>query len=36
MTRNGKITLKALNSDFEDIKIAENDMFYMIGKIFVK
>ena len=28
-TRNGKITLKALNSDFEDIKVADNDVFYM-------
>ena len=36
MTRNGKITLKALNSDFEDIKVNDNDTFYMIGKVFVK
>lgn len=36
MTRNGKITLKALNSDFDDIKVADSDVFYMIGKVFVK
>ena len=36
MSRNGKITLKALNSDFEDIKVKDSDIFYMIGKVFVK
>ena len=36
MNRNGKITLKALNNNFEDIKASDNDVFYMIGKIFVK
>lgn len=36
MTRNGKITLKANNSDVEDIKIGDNDTFYIIGKVFVK
>ena len=35
-TRNGKITLKALNSEIEDIKVNDNDTFYIIGKIFVK
>ena len=35
-TRNGKITLKADNSSVEDIKVTENDSFYMIGKVFVK
>lgn len=35
-SKNGKITLKANNSDVEDIKISENDAFYIIGKIFVK
>ena len=35
-TRNGKITLKADNSSVEDIKVTENDTFYMIGKVFVK
>lgn len=36
MNRNGKITLKALNDSFEDIKISDTDVFYIIGKIFVK
>ena len=35
-SRNGKITLKANNEDFEDIKVTDNDTFYIIGKIFVK
>ena len=35
-TRNGKITLKADNNEVEDIKISDNDTFYMIGKVFVK
>lgn len=35
-TRNGKITLKALNSNVEDIKVTDSDNFYIIGKIFVK
>ena len=35
-TRNGKITLKAINSDVEDIKVVDNDTFYIIGKVFVK
>ena len=35
-TRNGKITLKADNKDIEDIKVADNDTFYIIGKVFVK
>ena len=35
-SRNGKITLKANNADFEDIKVTDNDTFYIIGKIFVK
>ena len=35
-SRNGKITLKANNEKFEDIKIGDNDTFYMIGKVFVK
>lgn len=35
-TRNGKITLKAINSDIEDIKVGDNDTFYIIGKVFVK
>ena len=36
MTRNGKITLKALKDDVEDIKVSDSDTFYIIGKIFVK
>ena len=36
MTRNGKITLKALKDGVEDIKVADNDTFYIIGKVFVK
>lgn len=36
MNRNGKITLKAQNEDFEDIKISDSDVFYIIGKVFVK
>ena len=36
MSRNGKITLKALNTAYEDIKISDTDTFYMIGKVFVK
>lgn len=36
MNRNGKITLKALNDNFEDIKILDTDVFYIIGKVFVK
>ena len=35
-TRNGKIALKAANSQYEDIKITDNDTFYIIGKVFVK
>ena len=35
-SRNGKITLKANNSDVEDIKVGDNDTFYIIGKVFVK
>ena len=35
INRNGKITLKALNSNYDDIKVADNDPFSMIGKIFV-
>jgi len=35
-TRNGKITLKANNSETEDIKVSDNDNFYIIGKVFVK
>ena len=35
-SRNGKITLKADNADVEDIKVNDNDTFYIIGKIFVK
>ena len=35
-SRNGKITLKAENANVEDIKITDNDTFYIIGKIFVK
>ncbi len=35
-TRNGKITLKASNENVEDIKINDNDTFYIIGKVFVK
>ena len=35
-TRNGKITLKALNNDVEDIKVTDSDNFYIIGKIFIK
>ena len=35
-TRNGKITLKANNPEIEDIKVADNDTFYIIGKVFVK
>ena len=35
-SRNGKITLKANNKDVEDIKVADSDTFYMIGKVFVK
>ena len=33
--KNGKITLKADNSTYDDIKISNNDSFYIIGKIFV-
>ena len=36
INRNGKITLKALNNSYDDIKVADNDTFYMIGKVFVK
>lgn len=36
ISRNGKITLKATNDQIEDIKVTENDTFYIIGKIFVK
>lgn len=32
-TRKGKITLKAENENFEDIKVNDNDVFYIIGKI---
>lgn len=35
-TRSGKITLKALNKDIEDIKVTDSDNFYIIGKVFVK
>lgn len=35
-SRNGKITLKADNKEVEDIKVSDNDTFYMIGKVFVK
>ena len=35
-SRNGKITLKAVNSEIEDIKVTDNDTFYIIGKVFVK
>lgn len=35
-SRNGKITLKADNSAVEDIKVNDNDTFYIVGKIFVK
>lgn len=36
MCRNGKITLKAMNSTYDDIKVSDTDTFYMIGKVFVK
>ena len=36
VNKNGKITLKALNSTFEDIKVQDTDTFYIIGKVFVK
>ena len=32
-SRNGQITLKALNKDFKDIKISSDDSFYVVGKI---
>lgn len=35
-SRNGKITLKATNSDVADIKVTDSDIFYIIGKVFVK
>ena len=35
-SRNGKITLKSANNEIEDIKITDNDTFYIIGKVFVK
>ena len=35
-SKNGKITLKASNSNYEDIKVADTDIFYIIGKVFVK
>ena len=35
-TRSGKITLKALNKEVGDIKVADSDNFYIIGKVFVK
>jgi len=35
-SKNGKITLKANNESVEDLKIVDNDDFYIIGKIFVK
>ena len=35
-SKGGKITLKALNSSYDDIKVTDSDVFYMIGKIFVK
>jgi len=34
-SKNGKITLKAENDNIEDIKISENDEFYIIGKILI-
>lgn len=34
--RKEKITLKALNKDFEDIVITDSDSFYIIGKILGK
>ena len=36
INKNGKITLKPINNNFEDIKIKDSDVFYMIGKVFVK
>lgn len=33
--KNGKITLKANNKTYSDIKIVDNDTFYIIGKVFV-
>lgn len=36
ISRNGKITLKANNSEIEDIKVTDNDTFYIIGKILSK
>lgn len=36
INKNGKITLKALNDKFNDIKILDSDTFYIIGKVFVK
>ena len=32
-TKNGKITLKAENKDFDDIKVDDTSIFYIIGKI---
>ena len=31
-----KIVMDFYNEDFEDIKVTDNDTFYIIGKIFVK
>lgn len=36
LVRNGKITLKSTNESFQDIKVSDNDIFYIIGKILVK
>ena len=35
-SKNGDITLKASNKDFEDIAIKEEDSFYIIGKVLHK
>ena len=34
--KNGKITLKAENSNYKDIQVSNNDSFYIIGKILTK
>lgn len=34
--KKGKIILKADNKDYEDITVADNNTFYIIGKLFVK
>lgn len=36
MTRNGKITLKPDNKNYDNINVSNNDKFYIIGKILNK